>query len=278
MMKGFLGHRSFLAIVVGGFTVAAASLVGLSAGSDAQQRCGIEIECRFIGAELGSGPVREERKIVRECNPKELLENMVWLHKDASHSRKSALARNRILRAISVSLVGDIDRIRSAYKEGQNLNATAAALIDECDDEEVSKVSDEFAERYVRIRSCGAAPPAPWATCADFTENLRWSLLDNADCSEKARGALDFLVLGNTLEKVGAEKVRRALQTSQGHRPDIAKSADFIGNALILQIANQVWKTKVETTIKDAGIEGWIYQWWITKEKCPGMEFYHNYD
>ena len=186
-------------------------------------------------------PDRETR--IQGCGSKnEIEKNFRWLHQDAVGSARSAWVQGRLLRASSVTGLGNIGEIRKAYKDGQEHNASAAALIDNCDDKTIGDIAYRFAENTVRLKACGDQAPASSATCPDLAENLRWSFLNNKDCSPFAREWMARAMKYDETDKVRAEFVRRAIQVAEGHNPAVAKSVDFISDSLILQIAEKVYR------------------------------------
>jgi hypothetical protein len=205
----------------------------------------------------------------------ELAQNFRWLHDDSPQSVRSAAARKTILRAMSVTLMGDVGKIRAAYKEGQQHNQPAARLIDRCSDLKVRQIAQNFAETVVRIKSCGDPPPAQSATCPDMTENLRWSLVDSGSCAPYAREWLSRAMKTSDLLKTRAEAVRRGLQAAQGHRPDIAASADFLADPLLVKLAEAVYQST-----NAAGLdrrEG-NPQNPIARSACPGILLFNKYE
>lgn len=206
---------------------------------------------------------------------KELKENFKWLDSDAIHAGNSATVRKNILRAISITLQGDIQEIRQAYKYGQSHNSSAAGLIDDCDDDSVSRIAYDFAERVVRLRSCGGRAPASSATCGDLAENLRWSLLDSGNCAPYAREWLVRALRSNDYEKVRAEWVRRAVQVAQGHDLPVAASVDFISDRIILDTARKVYD---EYDIGNLDRRPGDPQNPFVRQTCPGVTLFNSYE
>lgn len=160
-------------------------------------------------------------------------ENFNWFHKDHPHHG----VRNRILAAL---VEADADAIRDFYKRGQAHNASARDIIDYCDDEDVLEMAQEFAEGTVRVQRCGDPQPAPSANCGDLRENLRWALLENAECSRTARTIIfrAFRAVLNDERRVAA--IRKAFKSAQWHRSDVHDSIDFLSDKIVLDTARSV--------------------------------------
>jgi hypothetical protein len=205
----------------------------------------------------------------------ELLANFKWIHDDAGHNQKSAAMQGNILRAsdgASAALKYETDQIRKAYKEAQSHNPKVAALIDRCDDLGVDAVAYEFAEKYVRLSTCSDPPPARSATCSDFTENMRWALLDAGRCSPFARSDVDVWSDANDV-RYRASFIRRGFKIAQGHARSTALSIDFISDPLLVRLAHDVWqKYRVADLPQSDGIPP-------DSSVCPGillLDFYEN--
>lgn len=165
----------------------------------------------------------------------ELLANLKWIHDDAAHNKKSAVMQGNILRASTFLDAGGVPEIMKAYKLAQSHNPRVAGLIDKCNDLTIDGVAYEFAETYVRLRSCGGTRPAVSATCSDYSENLRWALLNSGPCAPFARAELDGLDGVSTVREK-AYFIRRGFKYAQGHARDTALSVDFISDTLLVQL------------------------------------------
>jgi hypothetical protein len=164
------------------------------------------------------------------------------------------------------------DQIRKAYKEAQSHNPSAAALIDRCDDLGVDAVAYEFAENYVRLKTCGNPPPARSATCADFTENLRWALLDAGPCGSFARADVDVWSDAEDV-RYRATFIRRGFKIAQGHVRSTAFSIDFISDPLLVRLAHDVWqKYRVADLPQSNGVET------PDSSVCPGVLLFDLYE
>jgi hypothetical protein len=235
----------------------------------------ISLLCERVHGETAFIGPRDPVDNSATCNESEIFANMRWFHDDASRSSRSAWVQGRILRASSVSQVGNVTAIKAAYKDGQQHNGGAASLIDQCDDLTVGTIAYKYAETVARLRTCGDPQPAASATCTDVAENIRWSLLDNRDCSVYARQFLSDAMQTDEYKKVRAERVRRAVQVAEGHRPDIAKSVDFISDDLLLQIATKVYRDyqvdRLDRRPADPSNP-------FTTQACPGVLLAHKFD
>jgi hypothetical protein len=105
------------------------------------------------------------------------------------------------------------------------------------------RIAREFSES-VRLKNCGEKAPAFSATCNDFSENIRWALIESASCGPFARQLVEMGVTADTEPlHVRAEWIRRGFEVAQGHNMPVARSSTFIADALILRIATNIYKT-----------------------------------
>ena len=175
------------------------------------------------------------------CDAKELLENFKWFHDDAPKNAHTSEVRGIIMRVAGYDAA---DFIRDAYKEGQKHRPDVAGLIDACDDDTVNEIANEFAEMR-RVRKCGTSPPALSATCPDLLENLRWALLEAKSCSEYSRYYLRRSRSLTLTLRQRAQLVRESLKVAQGHKQEVFDSVDYIGDALLVDIAEAAFSLDV---------------------------------
>jgi hypothetical protein len=73
-------------------------------------------------------------------------------------------------------------------------------------------------------------------------ENLRWAMVDSGPCAEFARAYIGRGVTGtDLLTPARARRVRIGLKVAQGHRQEVFDSVDYIGDALLIRIAEAVY-------------------------------------
>jgi len=225
--------------------------------------CGINVSfAESINAILEAPVEKMPPPRIAACDQSRVLENMRWFNRDAPNSSHTAKVRGIILRRVN-SL--DADSIREAYKDGQRHNSSAARLIDDCDDQTVIDLAYKMAEE-VRIQRCGAPMPASSASCNSGYLNIRWALHDAGMCSNLARVYITAGLNTGYLLHVRADLIRRGVKVAEGHAREVYDSVDYIGDALLVQLAEKV--------VKEHSIVGMDTSYAIdnyTRNRCPGF-------
>ncbi len=232
----------------------------------------IKIDLFWCEGTSAATPAPAPAPVRPTCSRAELLANFNWIHENAALTKKSAVMQGNILRSSSLLDEAGVDDIRKAYKLAQSHNPPVAALIDKCDDITVDQVAYAFAEN-VRLKSCGGSRPAVSATCSDYTENLRWALLDSGPCAPYSRAELDGVdwdgVSDISILRETAYFIRRGFKYAQGHARDTALSVDFISDALLVKLSRDVWdRFRVERLPRSDGIDE------PDPATCPGVKLF----